>query len=707
MPQNPVPAQPDRATAVAALSGPLLHPASVAIVGASDDPRKTTGRPQRFLAAAGFAGTAWFVNPSRQTVQGEKAYPSLSALPGVPDHVYVMTGAEAAIDTVAEASRLGVPVVTVLSSGFAEEGAEGQAREDRLRAAAAQGPTRVVGPSSLGVVNPRSGVMLTGNAAFGEPDTPTGGVFVASQSGSVIGALVSRARGRGIGFAGLVSTGGEADLSLGEICSATLDDPDITSYALFLESLRHSKDLAEFAAAAHHAGKPVAVYKLGRSDEARALTVSHTGALAGEDSEAEAFFRACGFARVSTFEGLCEAPALLEQVPADGPTRPRVGVVTTTGGGAAIMVDQLALRGLSVRGPSHELVDRMTEAGAPVPHSLIADLGLAGAKHDVVSAALREMQDSGEFDLVLFVIGSSARLNPELAVQALAERGGHAVPVVGFALPEAPQAAELLASSGVPAFRTPESCADAVAAAFSRRSALIDPKGLLGSSEGTPQLLDEQASAELLAAVGVPTLSSTALKVTSIDEEISLPFDYPVVVKALSDQLAHKTDAGGVVLDVADAEGLRAAVRAIVSDVADKAGIAVDRVLVQPMADKGVGEVLVGYRRSQDVGPLVVLSTGGVQAELYDDSAVRLAPVDHATAAEMIEEVTGLAVLKGHRGAPAGDTDALTGTIVALSRLAIEQPSVIEAEANPVRVRTEGVVALDALVRCVKETHRA
>ncbi|MEV4643354.1 acetate--CoA ligase family protein [Saccharopolyspora sp. NPDC049357] len=698
MPQNPN---------VTALAAPLLHPESVAIVGASDDPRKTTGRPQRFLAAAGFTGTAWFINPSRETVQGEKAYPSLSALPGVPDHVYVMTGAEAAVDAVAEASRLGVPVVTVLSSGFAEEGEQGQAREDRLRAAAAQGPTRVVGPSSLGVVNPRSGVMLTGNAAFGEPDTPTGGIFVASQSGSVIGALVSRARERGIGFAGLVSTGGEADLSLGEICSATLDDPAITSYALFLESLRHAGDLAEFAAAAHRAGKPVAVYKLGRSDEARALTVSHTGALAGEDSEAEAFFRACGFARVSTFEGLCEAPALLERVPADGPARPRVGVVTTTGGGAAIMVDQLALRGLSVRGPSHELVERMADAGAPIPHSLIADLGLAGARHDVVSAALRELQDSGEFDLVLFVIGSSARLNPELAVQALAERGGHAVPVVGFALPEAPEAATILASSGVPAFRTPESCADAIAAAFSRQSARIVPESVSGLPVGTPELLDEQDSAELLASIGMPTLPAMALKTASLGEEVALPFAYPVVVKALSDQLAHKTDAGGVVLGVTDAEGLRDAARTIVEDVAQKAGINVDRVLVQPMADPGVGEVLIGYRRSADVGPVVVLSTGGVTAEIYDDSAVRLAPVDRETAHAMIGEVTGLKVLTGYRGASPGDLDALADAIVALSRLAVEQPSVIEAEANPVRVRTDGVVALDALVRCVKGTDHA
>lgn len=683
------------------LAGPLLRPATVAIVGASDDPHKTTGRPQRFLESAGYAGTAWFVNPRRDTVQGEKAYPSLSELPGVPDHVYVMTGADAAVDTVAEAARLGVPVVTVLSSGFAEEGVEGRAREDRLRAAAALGPTRVVGPSSLGVVNPRNGVMLTGNAAFGEPDTPTGGIFVASQSGSVIGALVSRARGRGIGFAGLVSTGGEADLSLGEICLATIDDPGVTSYALFLESLRHADDLARFAVAAHRAGKPVVVYKLGRSDQAAALTVSHTGALAGEDSEAEAFFRACGFVRLSTFEGLCEAPALMQQIPADSPVNPRVGVVTTTGGGAAIMVDQLALRGLVVRAPSSELVERMAAAGALVPHSLIADLGLAGAKHDVVSAALRELQDSGEFDLIIFVIGSSARLNPELAVQALADSGGHAVPVVGFALPEAPAAAALLASAGVPAFRTPESCADSVAAVFSRRSATIVPEQITAPPAGEPELLDEQASADLLAALGVPMASAVALKTASIDEGVELPFGFPVVVKALSDQLAHKTDVGGIVLGVTDADGLCAAARTIVAAVAERAGVTVDRVLVQPMAEPGVGEVLIGYRRSVDVGPVVVLSTGGVTAEIYDDSSVRLAPVDHATAREMIAEVTGLQILTGYRGAPAGDLDALADAVVALSRLATEQPSVIEAEVNPVRVHPLGVVSLDALVRWV------
>lgn len=678
------------------LAQPLLEPRSVAIVGASDDPSKPTGRPQRFLAQAGYQGATYLVNPRRDTVQGVRAWPSLSALPEVPDHVYVMTGADAAVEAVGEAARLGVPVVTVLASGFAEEGATGREREDRLRAAA--GATRVVGPSSLGVVNPRSGVLLTGNAAFGEPDTPCGGIFVASQSGSVIGALVSRARGRGIGFAGLVSTGGEADLSLGEICSATLDDPEITSYALFLESLRHAGHLAAFAAAAQRAGRPVAVYKLGRSDEAAALAVSHTGALAGEDSEADAFFRECGFARVTIFEGLVEAPALLERIPAaSGRRTPRVGVVTTTGGGAAIMVDQLALRGLTIQQPSRDLVERMN---ADVAHSLIVDLGLAGARHDIVASSLRLMQDSGEFDLVVFVIGSSARLNPELAVQAIAERGGgHVVPVVGFALPEAPDAAALLAASGVPAFRTPETCADAVAAAFGRRVATIDPARGFGPPSGQSLVLDELVSAELL---GLPTAASVAVKLAALDDPIELPFGFPVVVKALSDRLPHKTEVGGVVLDVRDVAGIRAAARRIVAEVARRApGVVLDRVLVQEMAPRGVAEALVGYRRSADVGPVVVLSTGGVLAELYDDSAVRLAPVTRETAREMIDDVRGLAPLTGYRGAPAGDVEALVDVVVAVSELARREPGVVEAEVNPVVVGRTGATALDALVRRV------
>lgn len=684
------------------LAQQILQPRAIAIVGASDDPSKTTARPQQFLEHAGFKDPVYFVNPRRETVQGAKAWPSLSALPEVPDHVYIMTGAEQAVEAVRECAQLGIPVATVLASGFSESGAEGSDREQRLLEAAG-GQVRLIGPSSLGVVNPRNGLLLTGNAAFGEPNIPTGGIFVASQSGSVIGALVSRARGRGIGFSGLVSVGGEADLSVGTICRAVLDDPEVTSFALFLESLSHADDLAEFARAASEAGKPVAVYKLGRSDAAAELSVSHTGALAGSDSEAEAFFRACGFARVNHFEGLLEVPAVLTRIPAQTrTTAPRIGVVTTTGGGAAIMVDQLALNQLEVAAPSETLLDKMSEADVVVPRSLIVDLGLAGARHDTVSSALTLMQDSGEFDLIVFTIGSSARLNPELAVSAIAASTHHSVPVIAFTVPEAPTAAELLHNAGVPAFRTPEACADAVRAALSRKPATIAPRQQRHGNTSGAGVLDEAASATVLAGLGIPVAAATSIRLGSLESAFPLPFDYPVVVKVLSADIPHKSDVGGVILNVhSDEEVIRAA-HAIRENVARHLPDAdVQEFLIQQMAPRGLADALLGYRVSNDVGPMVVLSTGGVLAELFADSSIRLAPVDLETAREMIGEVRGLAPVTGYRNLPLGDIDALANAIVDMSRLAVEQPDVLEAEANPLQIKAagEGVLALDALIR--------
>lgn len=691
------------------LSQQLLDPKSIAIVGASDDPSKTTARPQQFLERADFKGQAYFINPRRETVQGAKAWPSLSALPEVPDLVYIMTGAEAAIQAVIECAEVGVGVAVILASGFSEDGEAGREREQRLRAAAQSGGVRLIGPSSLGMVNPRNGMLLTGNAAFGEPNIPTGGIFVASQSGSIIGALVSRARGRGIGFAGLVSVGGEADLSVGEICTAVIDDPEVTSFALFLETLNHSAELAAFARAAEDAGKPVSVYKLGKSEAAAELSVSHTGALAGSDSEAEAFFRACGFARVDHFESLLETPAVLRRIPASAtPRTPRVCVVTTTGGGAAIMVDQLAGRGLNVAKPSEAVFAKLAAAEVQVPHSLIVDLGLAGTKHDVVSAALNILQDSGEFDLVVFTIGSSARLNPELAVRAIADAGDHEVPLVAFAVPEAPQAAELLHASGVPAFRTPESCADAIASAFARRPATIGEAFRVASGQ-EPQVLNELDSAKVLSAAGVPLAPSIAIDLLEIAGDILLPFEYPVVVKVLSEEVPHKSDAGGVILNVNNETELKQAAAQIVTNVGKHLPlVTVERVLVQPMSERGLGDALLGYRVSPDAGPMIVLSTGGVLAEIFADSSVRLAPVTENVAREMIAEVRGLATISGYRNAPLGDLDALAKAIVSLSRLAVDRPDVAEAEANPLLVfgQGQGVLALDALVSVAQLQHQ-
>ncbi|HEX6363002.1 MAG TPA: CoA-binding protein, partial [Albitalea sp.] len=286
----------------AALAQALLRPRSVALVGASDDTGKTAGRPLKFLRAAGFQGAIYPVNAKRATVQGQKAYPDLASLPEAPEHVFVLTPTESVLDAVRDSAACGAKVVTVLASGFSESGDEGRAREQALRELARRTGVRVLGPSSLGVVHPSTGLVLTANAAFAEPDVPRGSVFVASHSGSMIGSLVSRGKARGVGFAGLVSVGGEADLGIGEICSATLDDPSIEGYLLFLESLRHGPALRAFCREAAARGKPVVAYKLGRSDAAAEMAATHTGALADEDDVADAFLKGLGVARVGVLE---------------------------------------------------------------------------------------------------------------------------------------------------------------------------------------------------------------------------------------------------------------------------------------------------------------------------------------------------------------------------------------------------------------------
>ena len=218
----------------------LLAPRAVALIGQSNDPAKAGGRPLQYLRQAGYAGRIYAVNAKRDTVLGERAYPSVAALPEVPEHAYILVPTEAVIEAVAACGRAGVKVATIMASGFGEAGAEGAAREAELKRIAAETGIRIIGPSSLGVVDLRTRLMLTANAAFAEKDLPVGRIFAASQSGSMIGALVSRGKERGIGFAGLVSIGNEIDLSIGEICAATLDDPDIDSYMLFLETIRHA-----------------------------------------------------------------------------------------------------------------------------------------------------------------------------------------------------------------------------------------------------------------------------------------------------------------------------------------------------------------------------------------------------------------------------------------------------------------------------------
>jgi acetate---CoA ligase (ADP-forming) len=686
---------------VTSLRQALLAPASIALVGASNDRQKAASRPLEFLRDSGYPGAVYPVNSRHPSVGGQAAYPDLRALPEVPEHVLLMTPADSAIEVVRDCADLGVPVVTVLSDGFAETGPAGAYRQRRLLDTAAGGGVRVLGPNSLGLVNLANGLRLTGNAVFGERDLRAGGTFVASQSGSMIGALVSRGQAKGLGFASVISVGGEADLSVGEICGLAVDDDGVTGFLLFLETIRHADELARFAQRAAEAGKPVIAYKLGRSRLAAQLAVSHTGALVGDDDVADAFFSACGIARVHTLDGLLEAQGLLAQVPprpAGG--RPlSVGVVSTTGGGAAMVADQLGIRGIDVTEPLSATYEKLAERGVAVSRGPIVDLTLAGTRYDVMRQTLETLLGAPELDLVVAVVGSSARLRPDLAVAPIADAAGPGRALAAFLVPDAPGAAASLASAGVPAFTSPEVCADVIAAAAARRewrTVHAAPAGP-GTAESGTRVLDEAEAYGLMARLGVPIGPHAVLEADALSGP--LPFAFPVAVKVLDDQITHKSDVGGVVLGVGDSESLHDAVAAITGNVArHRPDRPVRRVLVQQMTS-GIGELLVGYRQDALVGPVVVVAAGGTLTELYGDRSVRLAPVDLQAAREMLTEVVSVRQLRGFRGAPEGDLDAVADAVVALSRAACD-PAVVEAEVNPliVRQRGQGAVAVDAVV---------
>jgi acyl-CoA synthetase (NDP forming) len=652
---------------VTPLSEALLYPKSVAIVGASDEPSKTTGRPLRFLRAAGFAGAIYPINPNRDTVQGERAWPSIEALPETPDHAYIVTPTQAVLAAVEACGKRGVKVATILAAGFSEAGEEGMARERELREIVKRTGIRVVGPSSLGVVNVHQKLLLTANAAFAEPDFPRGDLFVASHSGTMIGALISRGKARGVGFAGLVSAGNEVDLGVGEICAATLDDPNVGAYLLFLETLRHAQEIRTFARGAMERGKPVLAFKLGRSQAGAELSVSHTGALAGEDDVADAFFRDCGIARVTTLDGLIEGAPLARRLPIVRGRKPRVAVVTTTGGGAAMVVDALGVRGVEV--------------------PKMQDLTLAGTKYDVMKGALDALLASPDYDLVIATPGSSARYEPHLAVKPVIDSAGAGKPLACFVVPDAPEALAELTRAGVPNFRTPESCADAVAAAFGRAPRDGPPPTRGRRQAAAPHLLDELAAYALISKLGI-----THAPAEELEDATTLAF--PLAVKVLSADIPHKTDVGGVELGITGEAALAKAAATI------RSRTKCDRVMVQQMV-KGLGEALIGYRVDAQVGPIVMLAAGGVLTEIYRDRSIRLAPVDLETAREMVAEVKAFAALRGYRGRPAGDLEALAAAVSNLSRLVDHEERVMEAELNPVMILEQGrgVVAVDALVR--------
>jgi len=551
----------------------------------------------------------------------------------------------------------------------------------------------------MGVISPANRLALSVNAVLEMEQLAPGRIGVVSQSGTILGTLISRGAARGIGFSHMISVGNECDLGVGEIVDLLVDDPETDAVALFLEGIRDAESLGAAARRADEAGKPVIAYKLGRSAAGRQLAVSHSGAIAGGDRSVDAYFRHHGILRADMLETLFEMPTLIAgHRPGKGR---RVSVVTTTGGGAATVADRLGALGLDLVGPGEALRARLSGLGVDLGDGPLVDLTMAGTRKEVYAAALETLLTGDDCDAVVAVVGSSGQFHPELAVAPIVEAVPRAKFLAAFIAPEAPDSLRRLTAAGKACFRTPEACADAVRAALTWRPP-AEMAGMAPPDIGAllrENAADERGASRVFAALGVEQAHSVALP--SADDPVPADLPYPVAVKVLSPDIAHKADVGGIRLGVGNADDVRSAVadiRAAVSDTAPQARI--NGFLVQAM-ETGLQEVLVGFRRDPEVGPVAVVGAGGVLAEVYGDVAVRLAPVDAATARDMIEEVKGLAPLRGYRGAPRGDLDALARAIAALSTLALAEPAVTEAEINPLLVRGEGegVVAVDGLIR--------
>jgi acetate---CoA ligase (ADP-forming) len=689
----------------------LFEPRRIALIGASADEKKTTARPQRFLRKHGFAGEILPVNPGRSEIMGDKAYKTLDAIAGQIDHAYILLNGRDAVAALLACGKRGVKVASILAGGFADAGAAGASLQDDLARIVRETGIRLVGPNSIGTVSTDPPMALTANAAFAVDRLRTGKWGLVSQSGSLIGALLSRADARGIGFSRLISVGNEVDLAVGEIADLLVDDPKTGAILLFMETLRDGARLARAARRAHAAGKPVIAYKLGRSAIGQELAKSHTGAIAGSDATFDAFCRRHGIARVSMFESLVDVPALLVDRPPihqSGVRGKRVAVATTTGGGAAMVVDNMAMAGLDIADPPQALVDWLKPLGIAAGEGKLVDLTLAGAKPDIVAGTIERLLADDGNDAAIFVVGSSAQFNPELAVEPLLKFAKSAKPFAVSLTPSAEKSLALLTAAGVAAFRHPESCAEAMALCLLRPSpqpvpALADPArvALDALAAGRLSGFDERRAADLFAALDVPMARAMAVPDAKRIAAAVAEIGGPVALKILSADIAHKTEAGGVALGLPDGQAAAVAAREIEKRVkAHMPNAKLEGFLVQKM-ERGLAEVILGFRRDPLVGPTITVGLGGVLAEIYKDAATRLAPVDESEARQMIEEVKGLATIRGYRNLPRGDVTALARTIAAFSALAHEAfADIAEAEINPLLVKADGqgVVAVDGLV---------
>lgn len=677
----------------------LWAPASVAIVGASADPAKTGGRPVAYLRKHGFSGAIWPVNPRVAEIDGLRCYPAIADLPAAPDVAIVLLGVERAEAAVRDLAARGCNIAIVLASGYGETGPEGRARQDALREAA--GDMRLLGPNTIGAMDLSRGIVLSASGALELADIPVGGISVASQSGGILGALLSRGAARGIGFRRLASTGNEADLDIADLIAAYAADPGTRVIAAYVEGIRSVDRFRAAALAARDAGKPLVVYKVGRSESGARAAVSHTGAMAGEDRVYDALFRQVGAIRAQNFSDLLDLPAML----ASGRrlAGQRIAILTSTGGAGSLVADNCGILGLEVpdldAGTAATLA-RLLGHDAPMTGNPV-DLTLAGVEPAIMTAATQALLDAPGIDGVVVVVGSSALARPDVAVGAI--RAGAAAsqkPLIAYVSPHAPHIVDLLNRDGVPAFAAPETCATVLKAALPPPAPrpLVSVGGVCPDTLPTGTLNEVEARA-LFDRFGLTGAAGRMVQTAAEAEAAARDLGGAVVLKLVSRAIAHKSDVGGVRVGLGSAT-IGAALGDMARGLAAQGLPKPEGYLVQAMVTGGI-EMILGVRRDPQLGPLILLGAGGIDAELWGDSTLRLLPLAQGEAAEMVSDLRMARRLSGWRGAPAHDLLALIAAIEALAGMAQALGDRLdEAEINPLFVLPEGqgVAAADGLV---------
>ena len=697
----------------------ILDANSIAIVGASPDESRLGGKPMAFLKRYGYSGTVYPVNPRYAQIADYRCYPSLRSIPAPVDHAIVVVPAARVLSVLQDAAAMGIPTVTIFSSGFAEVGAEGRDMQDHLAQAIGATPMRVIGPNSVGLANLTTGFLATFSQAFElSKRVPTGPIGFASQSGAFGTVILTLGVERGLGFKYFACTGNEADVTISDVMQAMVEDPDVRIVAGYVEGLRDGRRFLDVCEKARSQQKPVIVLKVGRTDWGQQAALSHTAALAGADRVYTAAFQQAGVLRAMDEQELLDWATMFYMT--KRPAGAKVAVVTMSGGAGVAMADEVVRSGLQWAQLTSDTRQRLS-AVVPAFGSTQNPVDLTGQFLEDTGALKRIvliLDADPQVDVVALFIGLGHRHATQIVDDVTAASAIMHKPLV-MAWAGGPQHARLqLMGVNIPVIASPARSIRALSAfvrfhqtqdlpyhGWRHPSANFSPSLGGGPIPTVTKRLSESSAKAILGQWGIQHPPEYLVSSETEACQRAADLGYPVALKVSAPALLHKTEIGGVSLDLANEPALRSAYRALLSRMQKSLPDgAWEGVLVSKMAPPGLDLILSGGR-DPTFGPYVLLGTGGTYTEIWHDAVIRVLPLQRDEIAEMASHLQSFPILRGTRGQSPYDREALSRAIEAVSELML-RTQVQEVEMNPLRVflADGGVWALDA--KMVTSPHR-